>query len=273
MDLINAAYVQLSSPIVRFLDKSEPAVDTAAKWLCDIRSGRNKHKDVVVQACKVARREPIGNKRIDAMVDRVGGFMPGDVMSDIQSSSFIRAHSDVGNNGLVVAKPGDLRAFDLNKVYESKYNSSEDLFVLNGIRDYLDHLTRDGFDEKTTLVRVMHVRDKPAPNGRPPVVTHGWLLFGDRGQLLMEQCLNPVAVGVAMMARAKADISLEHFSPYELLRIEEGCEEFVAPAVRERAAEMEAWRQASIAAGYVRDFKNVGDDQGEATHTQSAPRG
>lgn len=100
-------------------------------------------------------------------------------------------------------------------------------------------LAADVVGEGTILVRVMHMRDKETRYQFPiPVVTHGWLLMGERGNILHERVLDDSPLGLKVMARARADLTFERFECRDLLKISGGKVLFVDEQVQRIADSM-----------------------------------
>ncbi|OUM04475.1 hypothetical protein [Variovorax sp. JS1663] len=106
----------------------------------------------------------------------------------------------------------------------------------------------------------MHMRDKETRHQFPaPVVTHGWLLMGERGNILHERVLDNSELGLKMMARARTDLTFQRFECRDLLKISGGKVLFVDDEVRRIADSM-------------RQNDQVPEDEAEAT-AEAAPRG
>ncbi|TAL65795.1 MAG: hypothetical protein EPN79_11490 [Burkholderiaceae bacterium] len=239
MGRIDAVFTQLAPQFGQSIMTDRLALDEAASWLDGTRNGELKHREVLVQSCQVQERPSVGVRRVDAMLQKENGFHSGNWSTNIQVSQMIRPYWQTECNGRLF-EPGRLRQSDLKPAMESIWNSVDDLFALDKIQERLERYattTRNasGLDEGTTLVRVMHLREKDTRHAHPsPVFTHGWFLIGERGQIRHEVMIGHSRICLAMMDRARADLSFERFDCRDLLKIEDGVEVFVDSAVEDR---------------------------------------
>lgn len=247
MQLIPATFVQMAPAFGQSIKRNTDATEVAAAWLWGTHIQKYKHSQLLVQSCCVPALTPIGVKRIDEMLYRESetGFMSGNVSSNVQSSIILPAYSQVEVNGFTKLDrlgnsvtnlqrdavgelddipPGFLQHKNWRAMYDSPWCSAQDRAVLNDFKSVLQ--PKAGMvapDEAVTVVRVMHMRDKQTRHDQPsPVITHGWLLIGNRGELHRQCCLNQTAVDLAMMARAKMALTYERYECADLLRIEGG---------------------------------------------------
>lgn len=263
MPRLHAVYTQLDRQFGQSLSPTRDpgaARYLAADWLA---TGAHGHQEVLVQACQVERRQRIGDPLIDKIIRADGGFKPGNVSSNLQTSEILGPYwTRLGGGELVRAK---MHAYRFEAMLESSWNSAADLIVLKDIGRILKSTADAAFaadvvDEGTTLVRVMHMRDKETRYQFPtPVVTHGWLLTGERGNILHERVLDDSPIGLRMMARARVDLTFERFESRDLLKISGGKVLFVDDEVRAIAESM-------------RQDDQVVDEDAEAA-AEAAPRG
>lgn len=238
----HAVFTQLDLQFGQFLHpigEPEAARHRAADWLA---SGAHGHQEVLVQACQVERRQRIGDPVIDRIIRADGGFKSGSVSSNLQTSEMLGPHwTRIDNDRLV---PAEMHAYRLKTMLETSWNSAADLIALKDIQRVLKSaaeaaLAADVVGEGTTLVRVMHMRDEETRHHFPiPVVTHGWLLMGERGNILHERVLDDSPLGLKMMARARADLTFERVECRDLLKISGGKVLFVDDEVRKIAESM-----------------------------------
>lgn len=273
MNTVEATYLQMSTRFGQHLNRGENPVEKAAEWL--IRTLRLaaefQHGEVLIQSCKAPVLEPIGVKRIDAMMADSGDFMSGNVASNVQSSQILPAYSKVEVNGFTELEgcpivSGWLRAKAFQRFLDTPWSDGADRQALREIEACLNSRTVRP-DEQTTVMRVMHMRTKQTRYRQlSPVITHGWLLIGERGQIHFEKQTNASDVSGRMMARAKALLSCERYEPVDLLRIEGGKTVFVADSVLRRIE----------ALGHDLsefDLSHVPATTPDADENKSAPRG
>lgn len=247
MSLIQATYTQLSPEFGQSIDRKQNPVEIAEEWFWGTHIKLFKHAEVLIQACKVPELTPIGVKRIDEMLaaESSTGFMSGNVSSNVQTSLMLPPYLRLSVNGFTKLNgrdigPGDLQRTALDTMQRSSWNSQADKAALAEIEASLHPVHgKVSRDELTTVVRVMHLRSKETRHKQPsPVITHGWLLIGDRGQIHYEKQLDHDVVSSLMMERAKIALSCEHTDSVDLLRIGGGNIVFVAPSVLKLAQEL-----------------------------------
>lgn len=256
MNLTSAAFVQLAPPYGQSLKRDKSGTEIAADWLIGIHQKNYPHSEVLVQDCRVPALKPIGVKRIDEMLAKEceAGFMSGNGSSNVQSSQILPAYGRVEVNGftkldrnqelardtpskdgagLSDIPPGHLQNLSLKLFEKSSWCSTEDRSVLAHVRRLLEPSAGKVEEyDAPTLSRIMHMRSKETRYDQAsPVITHGWLLIGNRGKVHYERQINHGETSRKMMERAKAVLSCERFDPLDRLRIEGGKTVFVHEAV------------------------------------------
>lgn len=231
MNLVNATYVEMAPEFGQGIRRSRDPVSEAADWLWATHLNQRKHAYVLVQACQVQALEPVGVARIDKMLKEESetGFMSGNASTNLQSSFILPAWSCTEVNGFtefdgVKIGPGDLLKNRLWAIQRSEWNERQDKQALQDIEGIL--MPRSGLvpgNESTTVIRVLHMRDKATRHEhRVPVITHGWMLVGDRGQIHYRKQLNSSSVSTKLMDRAAMALSCERYNSQDLLKIQEG---------------------------------------------------
>lgn len=231
MNLVAATYTEMASQFGQYIYRSKDPVSEAAEWLWKTHLKQRTHAYVKVQACQTPALEPTGVARIDKMLkaDCEAGFMSGNVSSNLQTSVILPAWSRVEVNGFTELdgekiRPGDLFKKSLDTFRGSSWNDSGDERIFDAVEAMVKGW-RGGVseDESVTLVRVHHMRDVGTRYlHRIPVIKHGWLLVGDRGQIHYRNQINWSPVSSKLMARAVAVLSCERHNAQDLLKIEDG---------------------------------------------------
>lgn len=240
MNLVNATYTEMSPEFGQRISRRDVPIVEAARWLWLTHLKRFQHSYVKVQACQVPQLEPTGVVRIDKMLkeDSEAGFMSGNVSSNLQTSSILPAWSRVEVNGFTELdgkkiETGDLFKRSLDIFRQSSWNETGDQQVFDSVEALV--CGRNGGpskDESTTLVRIHHMRDAAARHlHKVPVIKHGWLLVGSRGQIHYRNQTNWSPVSSKLMARAVMVLSYERHNCQDLLKIEGGKFVFVDQSV------------------------------------------
>lgn len=234
-----AVFVQLARGFGQFIDLASPAVDRAVFELERFRAGASPHREVLVQACAVMPRPPIGVKRLDDALQSTGRFVHGTARTDFQHSISLAPYGRLRERDGRY-DPGELRAHQLREALAAPWLNAIDRHALADIERRvialgLDAQETPALDHGLTLVRVVHPVSKASLSQYAPAfVTHGWLLVGDRGELHAQIPTDETKTGRRLMAIAALDLAFDRIEGEVLLRIEDGQVTRVAPAVAAR---------------------------------------
>lgn len=162
----------------------------AERLMSHIRRNEYKHDHITLQACITPVREKFysGVVGFDKHATKNSPLMTGNVSSEIQTSTFIRAKNNLECNGQKF-EPGLLRELD------SRWVKSRS----NGARRYeggelaLDWL-RKHQNKEVVLYCVFHPKAKRDNQEEAEKIVHGWVLTDRRGNLLESICLNSVLI-------------------------------------------------------------------------------
>lgn len=237
MKLTRATFTQLAPQFGQSLYRSDDPVQQAAEWLWTTHTKQRRHEEVLVQSCMAPVPEPTGVARVDKLLDENSetGFMSGNVSSNVQSSQIIPAARQLEVNGFneLDGQPiclGDLQFRAFQQSRKSSWISREHQYVMDEIYKVLAPSPPKGvpLDEASTFVHVLHMRLAAVRHSYPtPVVTHGFMLIGERGEVHYKRQVNPSPVSSKMMARAEMALTCERYDPVDMLRIEGGKFTFV----------------------------------------------
>ena len=184
---------------------------------------------VVVQSCELEKNwsyEPTGHKAFDEQRRRSSGLSTGNVMSNVQTSFFIRPFSNVACNGYQFAR-GELRKSDL-KPFE--YLASRGFDGVHTVRGWLNDA--DFAEQYLILYALHHQKATVGRDGRHESVVHGWVLTDESHNLLCQVQMNKSAKSSAIMDNAIKAFTCHHLNPVDLLRIENGEVRFADDSVR-----------------------------------------
>ena len=183
---------------------------------------------LIVQSCDLEKNwsyEPTGHKAFDEQRRRSSGFGTGNVMSNVQTSFYIRPRSRVECNGYQFA-PGALREADLKALKEL---ASLGFDGARAVRGWIDEYV----DKELILYAVHHQKAALGRSGRHDPVVHGWVLTDESHNLLRQMQTNPSEKSTAIMGNAIKQFTCHHVNPVDLLRIEDGEVKFVDDSVRD----------------------------------------
>jgi len=230
------------------------AIHKAAEHLASWRAKDVKRDpDLLIQLCDVEHysTDDVGLKVFDEARERSSPFMNGNVFSNIQTSTCVRAVADLECNGFEF-EPGLLRGADLKwldmarnrrvpgaDVACSWFIEPNDPDTGTGGRDLLR-------DRATELYCFFH-HDGPLPDDRKQVV-HGWLLLDaiDHQVLRRLDLDGTPRFSQIIMDRAVEILTQQRSNPVDLVRIDGGVEVFVDPGVEVMARQLLADRGQSI---------------------------
>lgn len=148
-------------------------------------------RDCSISTCETTRfdRFTSGLKVFDQAHDSSGGFMTGNVMSDVQTSMFIRSVDNVECNGFPWV-PGQLRLADTKWIGECRLEGAE------AARGWLKELSIT--HQEVILYAVFHPKSSK-PGER---VMHGWALTTKDGDLLRKMVVDSSRHSDEIMQRA-----------------------------------------------------------------------
>jgi hypothetical protein len=205
------------------------AKSQAADALVRIRTGQMVFKNYVVRACecKTGYAAPdIGLKVFDAARRSSGGFMTGNVMSNVQTSTYVRAQTNIKCNGFTF-KEGELRASDLKWVTPEKQGAST-------VQSWFSEGEGSKIKDIDTILYFVFHRGV-----NKKTIAHGWLLTDTSGNLLKQIRLNNNQKYChTIMDQALEVATNERYNEQDVLVFKDGVEVYVDPDVLTMAQEM-----------------------------------
>ena len=227
MESIKSCLVEMNRQFSTRIQYGESALNEAVTWLAGTLADRRNHTHLKVQECLTSSFEPTGVGRVDKMLgaDFQGGFLSGNVSSNLQSSLMLPARSTVEVNGFEAIDglkilPGYLQAKALDPMLKSPWNDQRDRLSLARITDALKMLHED---TACTVYRIFHMRSVETRDRQPsPVHAHGWLVVDDEQKIVFRTDYGDSGVGQKLMQRAAQILSCEHTCPVSLLEITQG---------------------------------------------------
>lgn len=212
-------------------------VRSAAKWLLDFETGHScmVGRTLSVHACQIASDPQIVNtgwKAFDEQANRSGGFLCGNVSSNVQFSNHVRSHSTVRCNGTDF-QPGQLRASDLFFFNRDQQTEATRFSAVS------KKLCEPGLREQDLIVYQVFHTDMVGERK-----IHGWVVTKVEGELVYVHMNNKVPRSLAVLDQAINAFTLATLpqSTKPLLVVEKGELQFVAPEVR-------AWPEHLVDAG------------------------
>ena len=203
------------------------AVRHAAELLTGVESGvpTMQGRTFHVSTCKVEhdpRRVDTGWKAFDAQANRSGGFMTGNVDSDVQNSNFVRAYNNLCCNGFPFPA-GQLRDSDLARFRRTQFRESS--------FDLVDRRLRS--PELVNRELVLYLVSHSDSAGMRKV--HGWAATTPEGELLFSHRVATSLRSLVVMHRAIEAFTINHVPGSEkpLLRIDAGVVTLVDSEVRD----------------------------------------
>lgn len=182
MTPVHACLTQMSAydgSLCWIQDNAESRSDAlryAAERLEELRCGAEHMKDRTVRSFHgLLKQHPLrhidtGIKAFDKQAEKSGGLMPGNVHSNVQTSTYVRPRTQLQCNGQV-NPPGHLREFDLKTYHGAAARSGPEHAVPTKILQALDKRP----EVNAILYKIFHRNP-----GAQATTIHGWILTDDQ---------------------------------------------------------------------------------------------
>lgn len=202
------------------------AIRHAAQILSEVESGvpAMQGRTFHVSACEIEhdpRRVDTGWKAFDAQANRSGGFICGNVDSDVQNSNFVRSYRNVACNGFAFPA-GQLRNDDLARFSRSQFREAR----FDAVREKLG--AGDLLSQELVVYLISHLDSAGMRK------FHGWIVTKPEGELVLTHQVATSLRSLVVLDRAKEAFTMATVAGSEtpLLKIDAGVVTMVDSEVR-----------------------------------------
>lgn len=230
----------------------------AADWLFRWRKGEITHKAVEINAVAIEHDgySPIGLKTFDDQRARSSGFSTGNVMSNVQTSTFVDSYHHVE---WPAKEKGEFQSYGLNIIKATRAVGAEQ--IAEFIRKEPSVNNPDA-PHHQAIAYLLHHYTGPAHDRKR--IDHGWVVTDSTGQLLKRLDLSNSQTSQLIMDRATDIFTHKHTLVAPLLKIVDNEVVFVDPKIEKMADAMAAMAQETTA--------SIVGDLGDLSAEEARPR-